>query len=36
MKNEDDEIDIAEAKELTYRLETMVGIRYVQGGYGYS
>ena len=35
LKNEDDEIDIAEAKELTYRLETMVGIRYVQGGYGY-
>ncbi len=35
-KNQDDEIDIAEAKELTYRLEIMVGIRYVQGGYSYS
>ena len=36
LKNEDDEIDIAEAKELTYRLETMVGIHYAQGGYSYS
>lgn len=35
-KNETDEVDIAEAKELTYRLEIMVGIRYVQGGYSYS
>ena len=35
-KNAEDEIDIAEAKELTYRLEIMVGIRYVQGGYSYS
>lgn len=35
-KNQEDEIDIAEAKELTNRLETMVGIRYVQGGYTYS
>ena len=35
-KNEADEVDIAEAKELTYRLEIMVGIRYVQGGYRYS
>ena len=35
-KNETDEVDIAEAKELTYRLEIMVGIRYVQGGYRYS
>ena len=34
-KNEADEVDIAEAKELTYRLEIMVGIRYVQGVYGY-
>ena len=34
-KNAEDEIDIAEAKELTYRLEIMVGIRYVQGGYSY-
>ena len=35
-KNADDEVAIAEAKELTYRLENMVGIRYVQGGYRYS
>ncbi|MDE0682942.1 MAG: hypothetical protein OXI63_08525 [Candidatus Poribacteria bacterium] len=35
-KNETDEVDIAEAKELTYRLEIMVGIRYVQGDYRYS
>lgn len=35
-KNQDDEINIAEAKELTFRLETMVGILYVQGGYSYS
>ena len=35
-KNAEDEVDIAEAKELTYRLENMVGIRYVQGGYRYS
>ena len=35
-KNAEDEIDIAEAKELTYRLEIMVGIRYVQGNYSYS
>ena len=35
-KNEADEVDIAEAKELTYRLEIMVGIRYVQGNYSYS
>ena len=34
-KNTDDEVDIAEAKELTYRLEIMVGIRYVQGGHRY-
>lgn len=35
-KNEADEVNIAEAKELTYRLEIMVGIRYVQGGYRYA
>ena len=35
-KNAADEVDIAEAKELTYRLEIMVGISYVQGGYLYS
>jgi len=35
-KNEADEVDIAEAKELTYRLEIMVGIRYVQGDYRYA
>ncbi len=35
-KNAEDEIDIAEAKELTYHLEIMVGIRYVQGNYSYS
>lgn len=34
-KNEVDEVDIAEAKELTYRLEIMVGIPYVQGAYGH-
>jgi len=34
-KNVADEVDIAEAKELTYRLEIMVGIRYVQGNYSY-
>ena len=36
LKNADDEVAISEAKELTYRLEIMVGIRYVQGGYRYS
>ena len=35
-KHAEDEVDIAEAKELTYRLEIMVGIRYVQGNYSYS
>ena len=35
-KNAEDEVDIAEAKELTYRLEIMVGICYVQGNYSYS
>ena len=35
-KDAEDEVDIAEAKELTYRLEIMVGIHYVQGGYSYS
>ena len=35
-KNAADEVNIAEAKELTYRLEIMVGIRYVQGGYSYA
>ncbi len=35
-KDAEDEVDIAEAKELTYRLEIMVGIRYVQGNYSYS
>ena len=35
-KNAEDEVDIAEAEELTYRLEIMVGIRYVQGNYSYS
>ncbi len=34
-KKQEDEIDIAEVQELTNRLETMVGIRYVQGGHGY-
>ena len=34
-KREEDKVDIAEVKELAYRLETMVGIRYVQGSYGY-
>ncbi|MCY4554190.1 MAG: hypothetical protein OXC79_11005 [Candidatus Poribacteria bacterium] len=34
-KREEDKVDIAEAKELTYRLENMVGIPYVQGTYGY-
>ena len=35
-KNAENEVDIAEAEELTYRLEIMVGIRYVQGGYSYA
>ena len=35
-KNADDAVDIAEVKELTYRLEIVVGVRYVQGGYRYS
>ena len=35
-KNAADEVDIAEAKELTYRLEIMVGIPYVQGNYSYA
>ncbi len=35
-KNAADEVNIAEAKELTYRLRIMVGIGYVQGGYTYS
>ena len=35
-KNAADEVDIAEAKELTYRLRIMVGIGYAQGGYSYS
>lgn len=35
-KSADNAVDIAEAKELTYRLELMVGIRYVQGGHRYS
>lgn len=35
-KNQDDEIDIAEIKEIAFRLEIMVGISYVQGGYSYS
>lgn len=35
-KDAADEVHIAEAKELTYRLEIMVGVRYVQGGYSYS
>ena len=35
-KNAKDEVDIAEAKELTYRLRIMVGIGYAQGGYTYS
>lgn len=34
-KNEADEVDIAEAKELTYRLKIMVGIPYVQSAYGH-
>ncbi len=34
-KKQENEIDIAEVEELTNRLENMVGIRYVQGGYGY-
>lgn len=34
-KREQDKVNIAEAKELTYRLKTMVGIPYVQGSYGY-
>ena len=35
-KDAANEVHIAEAKELTYRLEIMVGVRYVQGGYSYS
>ncbi len=35
-KDEDVEVDIAEVKEITMRLEIMVGIRFVQGGYTYS
>lgn len=35
-KDAADEVDIAEAKELTYRLRIMVGIGYAQGGYTYS
>ena len=35
-KNQVEEIDIAEIKEITFRLEIMVGIPYVQGGYSYS
>ena len=34
-KREEDKVDIAEVKELTYRLENIVGIPYVQGTYGY-
>ncbi|MDE0316183.1 MAG: hypothetical protein OXM61_14880 [Candidatus Poribacteria bacterium] len=35
LKDQDDAIDIAEVKELTYRLKIMVGIRYKQDGYSY-
>lgn len=35
-KDAADEVDIAEAKELTYRLRIMVGIGYAQGSYTYS
>ena len=35
-KDEDVEVDIAEVEEITMRLEIMVGIRFVQGGYTYS
>ncbi len=35
-KDKDVEIDIAEVKEIAMRLEIMVGIRFVQGGYTYS
>lgn len=35
-KDEDVEVNIAEVKEITMRLEIMVGIRFVQGGYTYS
>lgn len=35
-KREEAAVDIAEAKELTYRLEIIVGIPYVQGGYRHS
>lgn len=35
-KDQDDAINIAEVKELIYRLKIMVGIRYVQGDYDYS
>lgn len=35
-KDQDVEVDIAEIEEITLRLEIMVGIRYVQGGYTYQ
>ena len=35
-KDEDVEVNIAEVEEITMRLEIMVGIRFVQGGYTYS
>ncbi|MCE2400909.1 hypothetical protein J4G08_08490 [Candidatus Poribacteria bacterium] len=35
-KDQDDAIDIAEVKELIYRLKIMVGIRYIQDGCDYS
>ena len=35
-KDKDVEVDIAEVEEITMRLEIMVGIRFVQGGYTYS
>ena len=35
-KEQDVEVDIAEVEEITLRLELMVGIRFVQGGYTYS
>lgn len=35
-KDKDVEVDIAEIEEITLRLELMVGIRFVQGGYTYS
>lgn len=34
IKSQEDAIEIAEVKELTYRLGVMVGIRYIQGDYG--